>query len=358
MDGIKLLRFAFLAGWMGLAAVGICTAEEPRAEEIGVELRDTFPVQFPASTDCNSPAHWDDETFYLFNSAGHPSRSSGPDLFGLGKATPAHYNNTMDGGRWIEATHRDNNGTLYGWYHNEPTAGYPQNKENQARLTAPRIGALRSLDNGMTWEDLGIILQAPADSQNRETENFYFTGGNGDFSVLPDRDGLFVYFFISTYNKDIAEQGVAVARMRYADRDNPVGKVWKWHKGAWNEPGLGGHVTPIFHAFTDWHRKDADAFWGPSIHWNTFLEQYVILLNRAKDWKWSQEGIYITFNPDLSDPEGWSPPRKIMDGGKWYPQVIGIDTRQKETDKQAGQTARFFMAGESRWEIVFTKPGT
>lgn len=350
-NGVIMATLAlFLAGSPGRAG-------EPGAAGIEVQLRDAFPMQFPAPTDCNSPAHWDRETFYLFNSAGHPSRSSGADLFGLGGAAPVKYNNTVDGGRWIEATHRDKNGTLYGWYHNEPTAGFSQNKDNQARLTAPRIGALKSADNGATWEDLGIVLEAPADSQNQETENFYFAGGNGDFSVLPDPAGRYVYFFFSTYNKNIAEQGVSVARMRYADRDRPVGKVWKWREGEWNEPGLGGHVTPIFKAAIDWHRKDADAFWGPSIHWNAYLKQYVILLNRAKDWKWSQEGIYITFNKDLSDPEGWTPPRKILDGGGWYPQVIGIDTRQNETDKLAGQTARFFMSGKSRWEIVFTKAG-
>jgi hypothetical protein len=47
-------------------------------------LRDAPPLVFPAETDCNSPAHWDGDTFYLFNSAGKPKRSSGPDVFHLG----------------------------------------------------------------------------------------------------------------------------------------------------------------------------------------------------------------------------------------------------------------------------------
>src|SRR6266542_3566495 len=34
-------------------------------------------------TDCNSPAHWDGNRLYVFNSAGHPWRSGGTDLFHL-----------------------------------------------------------------------------------------------------------------------------------------------------------------------------------------------------------------------------------------------------------------------------------
>src|SRR4029079_9938336 len=105
-------------------------------------------------------------------------------------------------------------------------------------------------------------------------------------------------------------QGVAVARMRLVDLDQPVGKVWKWRDGGWSEPGLGGRVTPIFAAKIDWHRPDADVFWGPSIHWNTYLQQYVILLNRAKDANWTQEGVYVSFNPDLSKPNAWSAPAR------------------------------------------------
>jgi len=177
-----------------------------------------------------------------------------------------------------------------------------------------------------------------------------------------DKQKKYFYFFISTYNTDVAEQGVSIARMRYADRDNPVGKVFKYCNGQWTEPGLKGHVTPIFNVTTDWYKKDADAFWGPSIHYNTYLKQYVMLLNRAINANWDQEGAYISFNPDLADTQGWSEPVKIVDaaeftGSKWYPQIIGTDKAARETDKRAGKTARLFVAGSSKWELVFLKPG-
>src|SRR5207237_579855 len=154
----------------------------------------------------------------------------------------------------------------------------------------------------------------------------------------------------------ISEQGVAVARMRWADREQPTGKLWKWHQGRWDEPGLGGHVSPIFLAAVDWHRAEADAFWGPSIHWNSHLRRYVILLNRAKDGRFTQEGIYLSFSRELTDPSTWSAPRKIsvaQDKLAWYPQVIGLDIARHETDKLAGRMARLFIHGKSSWEILF-----
>lgn len=59
----------------------------------------------PGETDCNSPLHWDGATLYLFNSAGHPWRSSGPDVFHLEQSyLQVEYNNVVNGGRWIECT--------------------------------------------------------------------------------------------------------------------------------------------------------------------------------------------------------------------------------------------------------------
>ena len=336
----------------------------------GVVVREVEPLRFrganspnprePGDVDCNSPAHWDGDTLYLFNSSGHPWRLAGPDLFHLEQDyRRVEYNDTAPGGRWIECTWRAKDGTLYGWYHFEPT-GVCANRHPEApnmQLTAPRIGAVRSRDNGATWENLGVILDAPG-ILNCDTKNYYFAGGNGDFSMMLDREERYAYFFISTYVGGTQEQGVAIARMDWRDRDTPAGKVWKWHDGRWNEPGLLGECTPIFPASVNWHEANADAFWGPSIHWNTHLRQYVVLLNRAVDGHWKQEGVYVSFNPSLERPEQWSSPRKILASpgpDRWYPQVIG--TARGETDKLAGQRARLFVRGLSKWELEFRNPG-
>jgi hypothetical protein len=114
-------------------------------------------------------------------------------------------------------------------------------------------------------------------------------------------------------------------------------------------------------------------FWGPAIHWNTYLNTYVMFLNHAIDTRLKQDGIYVSFNRDVGDPTGWSTPQKILDRPEiqatqsgaplsrtklengWYPEVIGME--KGETDKVVGRKARFFMAGLSRKEITFLKPG-
>ncbi len=336
------------------AALSVVVRPAPRLSLPGVVAEGADPT-LPGDIDCNSAAHWDCNQLYMFFSTGHPFRSNGSDLFHLCRpsvrVTFDNESSWKQGARWIEATHKAADGKLYMWYHNEPPL--------PGGRTAPRIGQMVSTDNGMHWRDQGLILEAPAGSHNPESVNFYFVGGIGDFCVNPDPDHRYLYFFISTYNKDVAQQGVAVARMNYADRDNPIGKVFKYHNGNWTEPGLGGLVTPIIPVTTDWHRENVDAFWGPSIHWNAHLKTFVMLLNRAQDKNWGQEGIYISYNTHLDHPEEWSRPEKILgadelEKSRWYPQVMGLDASARETDKLAGKKARLFVAGLSKWELEFS----
>jgi hypothetical protein len=79
-----------------------------------------------------------------------------------------------------------------------------------------------------------------------------------------------------------------------------------------------------------------------------------MLLNHARDASWNQEGIYVSFASRLDDPTLWSPPVKIMEGGQWYPQVMGIEDGSG-TDKIAGRWARFFTGGTSDHLIQFIK---
>lgn len=313
----------------------------------------------PGDVDCNSPAHWDGEALYLINSAGHPWLLAGdaPDRMEA-LYRRVEFDNEVSGARWIESTWRAPDGRLYGWYHNEPLGVCPGRADRH--LTAPRIGAVRSDDLGATWHDLGFVLAAPPNTDRCDTANYYFAGGIGDFCVIPDRAADYLYFLTSTY-APADQQGVAIARMAVPDRDAPTGRVWKWRDGRWNDPGLGGDVTPIYAAAVDWHRADADALWGPSVHWNTHVERYVMLLNRAVDGDWTQEGVYASFCADLAVPTGWSEPRRILarpeiDAGPagafaWYPQVLG--ETKPETDTLAGGEPRLFVRGQSRWRLRF-----
>lgn len=327
---------------------------------VRIEINSAPEVKFPGDqtggTDCNSPCWWWNKEIHVLNSTGHPFLSHGADITHLSPSVPITYTSPRDGGRWIESVYQEPDGTLYGWYHNEPLLLIPEEVQQGRpnRLTAPYIGAVISRDNGLTWDDLGIIISGGPGTLNYETLNYFFAGGNGDFSVILDRQGEYFYFLMGTYYKDVQQQGIALARMRFDDRSNPLGKVMKWHAGNWRSAGLEGPVTPILPAVSDWNGPAPDTFWGPSVHWNTAVNQYVILLNRAVGTRWEKEGLYVCLTPDISDPLSWSEPLRMMDAPGWYPQVVGLDPVKQETDREAGQLSRLYVHGWSRHTLKFS----
>ncbi len=330
-----------------------------------VELRSAPLLSLPGAVDSNSPAVWEraggrNLLFVMTSDSGQPHRAFGRDLVNLGAARQVAVAPWPGGGVWMESIIRDVDGTWYGFYHNE----IPAEVCGRTDKMIPRMGATRSRDRGASWEDLGIVLEAPPRSFTCSTQNAYFVGGVGDFSVQLDADSRDLYFFYSLYLRTAMSQGIGVARLAWADRDAPAGKITVWRNGTWT-PGtpIRGDETerwfypaasPIFPAAESWHDADrvVDAFWGPSVHWNTHVGHYVMLFNRAKDVEWEQEGVYVSFAKSLQDPHAWSAPTRILRGGTWYPQVLGLD-EGAGTDKTAGEWARFFMLGESRHLLRF-----
>jgi hypothetical protein len=148
----------------------------------------------------------------------------------------------------MESVIQAEDGTLYGYYHHEPVGVC-----GNSTKTAPAIGAARSTDGGLVWDDLGIVIEASPRSRRCNTDNLYFVGGEGDFSAVLDRASEYVYFFFSSYAGDVDGQGVAAARMAWADRDRPAGKVMKWRAGVLSAPGLEGRAAPFFPASASWH---------------------------------------------------------------------------------------------------------
>jgi hypothetical protein len=343
------------------------TATPAQTPAARVELSAAPPLRFSGNADSNSPSVWQrvgglNQLLVLTSTAGRPSLSWGPQLRRLGEPSPIVLDPWPGGGVWMEAVYADDDGTLYGYYHNENVATMCAGSAK----VIPRIGAARSTNGGATWEPLGLVLEAPPGSHDCRTNNEYFVGGVGDFTVLLDQSSRDLYFFFSQYIRWDRLQGIGVARLAWADRDTPSGKVMVYGRGSWfpaRATTVSGELRwsypsaiPIFPAVEPWHDDDlaVDAFWGPSVHWNTYLGQYVMLLNHARDANWSQEGIYVSFASRLDDPSAWSPPVKIIEGGQWYPQVMGIEDGTG-TDKVAGRWARFFMGGTSDHLIQFIK---
>ena len=326
-------------------------------------------LEMPGRVDSNVPMTWDlvegqPTLFALASWGGIPALLSGAELTRMHRVTDAVEITPHPGhGVWIESVLADDQGTWYGYYHHEQPADRCGRPDRQI----PRIGAARSFDRGSTWEDLGIILEAPAETLACASSNRFVLGGVGDVSAILDANRQDLYLFFTQYVADREWQGVAVARLAWADRDAPVGKLTVRQGEAWLPARLvaredGGDAwetplgTPLHAVARPWHDgvADADAFWGPSLHWNTYLDRYVMLLNRTKNESFDNEGIYIAFAHRLDDPAAWSTPLKLMSGGGWYPQVAGLDIGSG-TDKLAGQRARFFLTGRSDQIIEFER---
>lgn len=361
-------------------AVGIAVLsfDAPRlhAQNAGQPYAALLPataMAFPNETDSNSPAVWALEdgvwTLSLFNSvAGSAELSRGPSVGSLADHGDVHFNGPAPhGGFWIESVIRDAD-SWYGFYHNEREDVVC---EGSGKVW-PRIGAARSDDRGATWTDLGPVLETPLRSVHCQTNNRYFVGGAGDFSVTLDADRNFAYFYYTQYAELSDAVGVSVARMAWADRDQPAGRLDVWSDGAWLPPSerpepedptlpaidVGAWnfplATPILRAANRWDndRNGVDVLWGPSVHWNTAIGSYVMLLNKAVSNGWDQGGVFVSFNDRLDDPNGWSAPVLLARTARWYPQVIGLDPTVG-TDSIASGVARFFTGGKSEHFIVF-----
>lgn len=356
------------AAVLGLSREPVTVRAQTTTRTPSATLVPASTILLSEQTDSNSPAVWQlVGGRWLFSVTtsfdGWPTLHVGTLLSTLSARGAVQFSTRQPPhGVWMESIIPDVDGTWYGYYHNE----IPAEICGESRRTIPRIGAARSTDAGRTWEDLGVILEAPRGWHDCQSANYYFVGGVGDFSVVLDHEQKDLYFFVSQYGNRDWTQGVAVARMAWADRDAPQGRMSVWWRGTTWIPARRFRDTadplfaypvgvPIYRASDGWHDDFAvDAFWGPSVHWNTYLEQWVMLLNRAKDVDWEPEGIYVAYSKSLTDPTAWSTPQRLLGGGAWYPQVMGLEPRTG-TDRVAGERARFFLNGRSHYLIQFSR---
>jgi hypothetical protein len=173
-----------------------------------VTLRPASPHSMPSEADSNSPGHWLDDTFRLYNSNRYPLRTLGPTPLELGAARAIQLDSYENVPMWIEATWVDpETRYVYDWYHHEPGSPCPS-----GLYSAPKIGALYSEDDCHTFFDLGIVLESGA-RPDCTGANGYFAGGHDNFTVLLDRDSRYFYFLFSNYGGAPLEQGVAIARV-------------------------------------------------------------------------------------------------------------------------------------------------
>lgn len=328
-------------------------------EHLHVTLRAASPLTLHGETawrtDGNSPVrltrHGATVFFSDYTPIGHTyRRHGGRNLRFTDVPMPVRLIDDPDPavGKWIEAVWQRPGGPLHGWYHAEEVAPCAK------KLFVPHIGEAISDDDGFTWRCRGELLRAPADQIDCTWQNGFFAGGYGDLCVVPDRSRQTLYLFYSSYHPDESAQGVAVARLPVA-RPSVAEDLAGWCDGGWRPIG-DRPPRPLWPIARGWRYTDPDGFWGPAVHYNWALDAYVMLLNRTAGGTGDlvQEGIYVSVNRTLDDPEGWSRPMQIVKGGAWYPEIVGLEDGCGDTE--AGAVARFYMAGFSAWEIEFSAP--
>lgn len=302
----------------------------------------------------------------------------------------------LHGAVWFETVYQDKKDatgkTLYALYHNEnypitlpynpkTKEGYTNSKLWPQGLTGPespaavcRIGIMKSLDGGKSWENKGIILEDldPRMILKPHNTSNTFAGGVGDPSAVASGDFLYVFYgeygYPGVYNPstysptvEAAGQCISIARIALKDLDNPVGKAKRWDgKGftiahnSFGKPVKSLQIPPS--------EKGGPAssptggfHWGPSVSWNTYLNCWVMLMGRVEGKSWIGDKIYISFNPnkDLgagNNSQQWSKPELLFQKPGyilWYPSLQPLDSeddiREKYTSTRLGKRARFFV---------------
>jgi len=301
----------------------------------------------------------------------------------------------LHGAVWFETIYQDQKDasgkTLFAVYHNEnypATLPYDEHTGSgyidrnwPTGITGPaspaavcRIGIMKSIDGGHSWENRGIFIEdlQPSMVLKPHRISATFGGGVGDPSAV--RSGDYLYLFYSEYgyperydstsysaNKEHSGQCISVARLAIKDLDNPQGKARRWSgKGfdaGYNEPGKPVRALQIAKE----HGGDAISiptskyYWGPSVSWNTYLQCWVMLMAKSEADSWVGNSVYISFNKnaDLSKADysqQWSAPQLLFQRPGhtiWYPSLqplnSPIDVENKYTSVRLGQQARLFF---------------
>jgi hypothetical protein len=403
----------------------MCTAKNEQGP-VSFELKKSSNIYFKSFVDCNMAEVWIGDTFRIF-----PGKYGEDPLWGYsnelkfadGKNVEEVFNRKfkeftppsmppnvaptelgLHGAVWFETIYQDKNDrsgkTLYALYHNENyPQTYPFNKTTgkgyidykwpeglTGKTTAAavcRIGIMKSINGGHSWENKGIILE---DNQERmilkpHNNSVTFAGGVGDPSAVAS--GEYLYIFYGEYGypdkydsvkydsqKEHAGQCVSMARIRLSDLDQPAGKAKRWDGNNYtiDYDGIGKPIQSLQIPNTEGGGPTSDSkskyYWGPSVSWNSYLNSWVMLMAKSEGPSWKGSSIYISFNNneilDDHSSQQWSKPQLILTkpgSTLWYPALQPIGdvnaVAKKLTTFNLGEKARLFYKDQTKDTAVY-----
>ena len=195
----------------------------------------------------------------------------------------------------------------------------------------------------------------------------YFVGGVGDFSVQLDAESRDLYIFFSQYSAD-DRRASASRGWRGPIVTAPSGKAMVFASGVW----LPARAFMFPNGMMRWNYPSAVPIFPAerALERRRHRGRCVLGAGRAlehlprtvRDAAQSRQGHELETGRHLrllrtaasTIHRPGRTPLKILSGGRWYPQVMGIEAGAG-TDKVAGRWARFFMAGTSEHLIQFIK---
>lgn len=384
---------------------------------LSFKLSPAEKIVFNSFVDCNMAEAWIGDAFRIFPGkyGEDPLWGEARDLkFADGKNADEAFRSAPDkfiapqmpknalpgqaglhGAVWFETVYqdaRDRSGrTLYAVYHNEnypatlpydPATGQGYSEENWPQgLCGPespaavcRIGIMKSVDGGASWENRGLFLEDLNSRLIRKPHNTSntFAGGVGDPSAVAS--GAYLYLFYGEYGypgmydgvtydaeTERAGQCISVARIALADLDFPEGKAKRWDGSGFFAPydGIGKPIAalqiPAEKGGGAASSPTGGFHWGPSVSWNTFLNCWVMLMGKVVGPSWQGSQVYISFNKnaEFDEPastQEWSTPQLLFEKPGyilWYPSLQPTnspeDIKNRYTCLRLGKTARFFV---------------
>lgn len=393
------------------------TEIETGVDGIVVRLHDSERQVFGSWVDCNMSTAWVGDRFRIFPGkyGEDPVWGDGNELkvgegatvsetFALPSEAFVHpklpsvvkpEEEGLHGSVWFESIYQDpqdrSGKTLYSLYHNEnypstliykPETGEGMSDDNwppgllgdNSIQAAPRIGIMKSIDGGDSWENLGIILEDRNDRMIRLpiNKNYCFPGGVGDPSAIANEEYLYVFFGEYAYPEkfsaetwssetEASGQCVSVGRILIADLDDPTKKAKRWDGSGFNADwnGVGQPIKslqiPKELGGGGVSQGDELYYWGPSVSWNDEIQAWVMLLGRVDGpfWVGGQLFLSINTNKDLGSGDNsqqWSTPVEIVNRPGhilWYPSLQPDDSPEslalKRTCLKLGKYSRLWF---------------